>query len=114
MMFIGHRLSAGAQVPFDPVELTKQIKAASDIVAVVGSYLAVKSAGNTFKALCPFHNDSRPSLNIDPKWQNYKCWACGAQGDVFAFVEKMEKVGFIEARAMLATRAGINLDEKTE
>lgn len=113
MTFIGHRLSAGAQVPFDPVELTKQIKAASDIVAVVGSYLAVKPAGNTFKALCPFHNDSRPSLNIDPKWQNYKCWACGAQGDVFAFVEKMEKVGFIEARAILANRFGIKLDEKS-
>ncbi len=51
MTSIGHRLSAGAQVPFDPVELTKQIKAASDIVAVVGSYLAVKPVGTTFKEL---------------------------------------------------------------
>ena len=99
-------------MPFDPVELTKQIKAASDIVAVVGSYLAVKPAGTTFKALCPFHNDSRPSLDLDPKRQRYRCWACSAHGDVFSFVEKMEKVGFIEARAILATRAGIKLDEK--
>lgn len=100
-------------MPSDPVELTKQIKAASDIVAVVGSYLAVKPAGNTYKALCPFHNDSRPSLDIDPKRQRYKCWACSASGDVFGFVEKMEKVGFLEARAILASRAGIKLDDKS-
>jgi DNA primase len=98
-------------VPSDPVELTKQIKAASDIVAVVGSYLALKPAGTIFKALCPFHNDTNPSLTIDPKRQRYKCWACGAVGDVFAFVQHMEKVGFTEARAILAARAGIKLDQ---
>jgi DNA primase len=92
-------------VPSDPVELTKQIKAASDIVAVVSSYLSVKPAGATFKALCPFHNDSRPSLDIDPKRQRYRCWSCGAHGDSFKFVEHMEKVSFIEARAILASRA---------
>ncbi|MBA4188605.1 MAG: DNA primase [Planctomycetaceae bacterium] len=98
-------------MPSDPVELTKQIKAASDIVAVVGSYLAVKPAGPVFKALCPFHNDSRPSLDVDPKRQRYKCWACGAHGDAFAFVQHMEKVGFTEARAILAQRAGIKFEE---
>ncbi len=96
----------------DTVELTKQIKAASDIVAVVGSYLTVKPAGPTYKALCPFHNDSRPSLDIDPKRQRYKCWSCGAHGDVFAMVMHMEKVGFTEARAILAARAGIKIDER--
>ena len=99
-------------MPSDPVELTKQIKAASDIVAVVGSYLTVKPVGNIYKALCPFHNDSRPSLDIDPKRQRYKCWSCGVHGDAFAFVQHMEKVGFTEARAILATRAGIKLDER--
>lgn len=99
-------------MPSDPVEQTKQVKAASDIVAVVGSYLAVKPAGKIFKALCPFHNDSRPSLDVDPGRQRYKCWACGAHGDVFAFVQHMEKVGFKEARQILADRAGIKLDEQ--
>ncbi len=98
-------------MPSDPVELTKQIKAASDIVAVVQSYLTVRPAGPIFKALCPFHNDSRPSLDIDPKRQRYKCWACGAHGDAFAFVQHMEKVGFTEARAILAQRAGIKFEE---
>lgn len=99
-------------MPSDPVELTKQIKAASDIVAVVGGYLALKQAGPTFKALCPFHQDSRPSLDIDPRRQRYKCWACGKHGDVISFVQEMEKVGFKEARLILANRAGIKLDER--
>ncbi len=97
-------------MPSDPVEQTKQVKAASDIVAVVGTYLAIKPAGKIFKALCPFHQDSRPSLDIDPARQRYKCWSCGAHGDVFAFVQHMEKVGFREARQILAERAGIKLE----
>jgi DNA primase len=94
-------------VPSDPVEQTKQVKAASDIVAVVAHYLDVKPAGKIFKAICPFHNDSRPSLDIDPQRQRYKCWSCGAHGDVFNFVMHQEKVGFKEARAILAGRVGI-------
>ncbi|MDY3552527.1 DNA primase [Gemmata sp. JC717] len=99
-------------MPSDPVELTKQIKAASDIVAVVGSYINIVPAGKIFKAVCPFHNDTRPSLDVDPHRQRYKCWSCGAQGDVFAFVQNHEKVGFREARAILAAKAGIKLDEQ--
>ena len=99
-------------MPSDPVEQTKQVKAASDIVAVVGSYLALHPAGKVFKAICPFHADSRPSLDIDPARQRYKCWSCGAHGDVFAFVMHQEKVGFKEARAILANKVGIKLDEQ--
>ena len=96
----------------DPVELTKQIKAASDIVAVVGAYLSLHPAGKSYKALCPFHNDSRPSMDVDPGRQRYRCWSCGAAGDVFAFVQHAEKVGFREARQILAQRAGIKLDDQ--
>jgi DNA primase len=98
-------------VPSDPVELTRQIKAACDIVSVVGSYLALTPAAGTFKALCPFHTDSRPSLDVDPRRQRFRCWACGKHGDVISFVQEMEKVGFKEARQILANRAGIKLDE---
>ncbi len=97
-------------MPLDPVELTKQIKAASDVVAVVGGYLTLRPAGPVFKCLCPFHNDSRPSLDVDPRRQRYRCWACGAHGDVITFVQHMEKVDFKEARSILATRAGIKLE----
>lgn len=99
-------------MPSDPVEQTKQVKAASDIVAVVGSYIAIQPAGKSFKALCPFHQDSRPSLDVDPQRQRYKCWSCGASGDVFNFVMHQEKVGFKEARAILAAKVGIKLDEQ--
>jgi DNA primase len=94
----------------DPVTLTRQVKEASDIVAVVGSYLTLHPAGGVYKAICPFHNDTRPSLQVDPKWQNFRCWACGKKGDVFTFVAEFEKITFREARELLARRAGINLE----
>lgn len=94
-------------------ELTKQIKQANDIVDVVAGYLPVTRAGKNFKCVCPFHDDHRPSLTLDREWQNYKCWACGAAGDVVTFVEKYEKVNFLEARAILARRANIRLDEES-
>src|SRR5262249_15049331 len=84
-------------VPLSPADVTKQIKAANDIVDVLASYLGpVHAAGKLFKAICPFHQDTRPSLQIDRHWQNYHCWACGAKGDVLTFVEKYEKVTFKE------------------
>ncbi|MCE9531065.1 MAG: hypothetical protein K8T89_08060 [Planctomycetes bacterium] len=96
----------------DRVALTRQVKEASDIVAVVGSYISVQPAGAGFKAVCPFHDDTRPSLQIDPRWQNFKCWACGKKGDVFTFVMEMDKVDFLEAREILARRANIALDSE--
>lgn len=92
------------------VELKKQIKAANDIVDVISAYLPVLPAGKTFKAICPFHNDTRPSLQIDRTYQNYRCWACDARGDVFDFVMKFEKVDFPEALRSLAHRGGIALE----
>lgn len=92
------------------VELKKQIKAANDIVDVIATYIPVHPAGKLFKALCPFHPDTRPSLQIDRQWQNYHCWACQERGDVFDFVMKFEKVEFPEAMRILAQRANIRLD----
>ncbi len=97
-------------MPPVPVELKKQVKAANDIADVVSAYIPVHPAGKLFKALCPFHNDTRPSLQIDRTYQNYRCWACDARGDVFDFVMKFEKVEFPEALRILAERAGIRLD----
>lgn len=92
------------------VELKKQVKAANDIADVIGSYLPVQTAGKLFKALCPFHNDTRPSLQIDRQYQNFRCWACDSKGDVFDFVMRFEKVDFPEALRILAERAGIKLN----
>ena len=86
------------------------IKNAVDIVALVGEYLPLRRAGSKFKALCPFHDDHNPSLELNPERQSFKCWSCGAGGDVFDFVKNYEHVDFPEALRMLADRAGIVLD----
>ena len=90
---------------------TLQVKQANDIVDVVSGYLALRPAGGTFKGLCPFHDDHRPSFDVDPRRQRYRCWSCGKYGDVISFVQEFEHVGFLEARELLARRAGIVLEE---
>ena len=87
----------------------EQIKRAIDIVDLVGDYLPLRREGRNFKALCPWHNDSRPSLHVNPERQSFKCWVCDIGGDIFNFVMKMEGVEFREALTMLADRAGIPL-----
>ena len=98
----------------DREALTKQIKEANDIVDVVGSYVNLQPAGAKFKGLCPFHDDQRPSFDVDPRFQNYRCWACGKFGDVFTFIQDMERVDFREAREVLARRAGITLEKTAD
>jgi DNA primase len=61
--------------------------------------------------LCPFHDDSRPSFDVDPRRQRFRCWACGKHGDVFDFVQEHEKVTFPEALEILARRVGISLEK---
>ncbi len=92
----------------------KQVKEANDIVDVVGGYIALRPAGATFKGLCPFHDDSRPSFDVDPRRQRYRCWACGKYGDVLSFVQEHERVSFREALEILARRAGITLEPNAD
>lgn len=89
------------------------IKQAVDIVSLVADYLPLIRSGSKFKALCPFHDDHNPSLELNPERQSFKCWSCGAGGDVFDFVKDFERVDFPEALRMLAERAGVALDAPT-
>ncbi|MDR3622996.1 MAG: DNA primase [Paludisphaera borealis] len=86
------------------------IKNAVDIVGLVGEYLQLRRAGSRYKGLCPFHDDRNPSMEVNPERQTFKCWSCGEGGDVFDFVQKIERVEFPEALRMLAERAGIVLE----
>ena len=86
------------------------VKHAVDIVDLVGEYLPLTRAGSKFKVLCPFHDDHHPSMELNPDRQSFKCWVCGAGGDVFDFMMKHERVEFPEALRMLADRAGIAID----
>lgn len=82
---------------------------AVDILDVVGSYIALKRQGKAMVGLCPWHDDSRPSLQVNPERQTFRCWVCDVGGDVFNFVMRMERVEFREALEQLADRAGITL-----
>ncbi len=84
-----------------------EIKAATDIVDLISSYLQLQKKGKSFLSLCPFHDDSNPSFDVDPERQRYRCWSCGQHGDVFQFLIEQEKISFMEAAELLAERAGI-------
>jgi DNA primase len=95
----------------DRAALIRQVKEANDIVQVVGSYVSLRPAGQIYKGLCPFHEDHTPSFTVDPRWQNFRCWACGKSGDVISFVQEYDRVTFWEAVELLAQRAGISLEK---
>ena len=87
----------------------EQIRQAIDIVDLIGGYLQLRRQGRNYVALCPWHDDSKPSLTINPQRQSFKCWPCDIGGDIFTFLMKIEGVDFREAIEMLADRAGIDL-----
>jgi DNA primase len=90
-------------------EFIDQVRQASDIVQVVQATVALKKAGANWKGLCPFHQERTPSFNVLPSKQIFHCFGCGEGGDVFAYVQKREKIDFVEALKFLAERAGIEL-----
>ncbi len=93
-----------------PPHLLEQIRAANDIVDVIGSYLPLKRAGTNFRALCPFHREKTPSFNVNPHHQIFKCFGCGKGGNVFTFVKEHEGITFMDAVRRLAERAKIPLE----
>ncbi|MDB4288457.1 DNA primase, partial [bacterium] len=95
-----------------PEEKIEEILAATDIVDVVSSYFPLKRAGSVFKANCPFHNEKTPSFNVNPAWQNYKCFGCGEGGNAIGFVMKYENVPFIDAVKKLALKASVTIIEE--
>lgn len=89
----------------------ERIRQAVDILQLATAYgMTLHPSGKLAKALCPWHPDTNPSLQFNPARQTYKCWVCGEGGDVFSLVMKLEGVGFPEALAMLAERAGVPLE----
>jgi hypothetical protein len=90
---------------------TDRVRDASDIIKIVGGYVRLRKVGSTgrFIGLCPFHQEKTPSFNVNQPRQFYKCFGCGAGGDVFKFVMKIEGLSFIRAKELLAVRAGVTL-----
>ena len=91
-------------------EIIARIRENNDIVEVISGYLTLKKAGRNFKALCPFHSEKTPSFIVTPEKNIFHCFGCGAGGDAISFVMRTENISFPEAAALLAKRAGIELD----
>jgi DNA primase len=90
-----------------------QVQQANDIVDIIGEHVSLKKKGREMVGLCPFHDDHRPSMNVNPVKQIFKCFSCGAGGDIFKFIQMRENLTFPQAIERLAERAGIKL-EKTQ
>ncbi|HRK74353.1 MAG TPA: CHC2 zinc finger domain-containing protein, partial [Rhodothermales bacterium] len=91
----------------------EEVRTATDIVEVISEFVALKKRGSHFIGLCPFHNEKTPSFNVNPTLGIYKCFGCGAGGDVFNFLMDHEHLGFYDSIKQLAARAHIHLPEQT-
>ncbi|MBN8215170.1 MAG: DNA primase [Spirochaetes bacterium] len=92
----------------------EQLKDRVDLAAIIGERITVQKKGTRYLALCPFHNDHHPSMNIDPNRGFFKCFACGKGGDVFTFLMDYDHLSFPESVKYLAERYGIPLPEDHE
>ncbi|WP_340701248.1 DNA primase [Brevibacillus borstelensis] len=95
-------------------DFVNQVRAAVDIVDVVGEYVQLRKSGRAFLGLCPFHSEKTPSFNVNAERQFFHCFGCGAGGDVFSFLMKLEQLTFPEAVHRLAERAGIAVPQAQE
>jgi DNA primase len=94
-------------------ETREQIRARTDLVALVSAYVSLKKSGRRYVGLCPFHRERTPSFTVDRERGLFYCFGCGAGGDVFDFVMRMENVSFLEAVRLLGRAAGIEIEEAT-
>jgi DNA primase len=84
-----------------------QVLAATDIVSLVGRTVALKRRGKDYVGLCPFHQEKSPSFSVSPAKQMFYCYGCKAGGDAIKFVEKRDRIEFLDALNLLGEQAGI-------
>lgn len=89
--------------------IISEIRKKIDIVDLIGEYLPLSQKGKNFFGICPFHNDNNPSMSVSREKQIYKCFSCGASGNIFTFVSEYENISFKEALSLLASKVGIAL-----
>ena len=89
-----------------------QVRAAADIVKIVGDYVKLRKAGANYMGLCPFHQEKTPSFAVHPLKQIFHCFGCGVGGDVFKFVMQIDNLPFPEALRRVAEKVGVHIDER--
>ncbi len=87
-----------------------EVKSRLDLVEVIGGYVTLHRSGRELTGLCPFHAEKTPSFAVNPERQVWYCHGCDKGGDLFRFIEQIERIDFRQALEMLADRAGVELD----
>jgi len=87
----------------------EDVRAAADIVKIVGDYVQLRKAGANMMGLCPFHQEKTPSFAVHPGKQIFHCFGCGVGGDVFKFIMLVDNLTFPEALERLADKVGVTL-----
>lgn len=93
-------------------ETINEIRNSLDIVDIVSRYVGLTPRGKNYFGICPFHDDNRPSMSVSKDKQIYKCFSCGATGNVFKFIMDYENISFLEAIKKCADMANIPIDLK--
>ncbi len=94
-----------------PNDIIERIKDETDIVKIIGSYVDLEQRGKNFFGLCPFHDDSSPSMSVSPEKKIYHCFSCGAGGNVVTFVQNHESIHYVDALEKLANNVGIDISK---
>ncbi len=92
-----------------PPEFIDRVRDTADIVEIIGQYVNLKKKGANYLGLCPFHTEKTPSFSVSPSKGIYKCFGCGAGGNVFTFIMQREKMLFPEAVEYLAKKLGMEV-----
>lgn len=85
----------------------ENIRKSANIVDIISSYIPLTQKGKNYFGVCPFHEDHSPSMSVSEEKQIYKCFSCGASGNVFTFVSEYENVKFIDAVKIVAEKCGL-------
>jgi DNA primase len=95
-------------------EIIEEVRAAANIVDIVGSYVSLRKRGKNYMGLCPFHGEKDPSFTGSDEKQIFHCFGCGASGSVFDFLMRSRNLSFAEAVKELANRYSIPLPQRQE
>jgi DNA primase len=87
-----------------------EVKARLDLIEVISGYVTLHRAGRELSGLCPFHPEKTPSFTVSPERQVWYCHGCHEGGDLFKFIEQIERIDFRQALELLADRAGVELE----
>src|SRR3982751_581202 len=91
-----------------PGDFASTVKQQADIVRIIGEYVKLKRSGaQNYSGLCPFHSEKTGSFSVHATRQFYHCFGCGASGDVFSFVQKVENITFPESVRLIAQKLGV-------